>query len=200
MFGNRERESPDRRVRRTRRAIRQALVDLILIKGYEAVTVTDLINRADVGRSTFYAHFADKEEVLFSSLDELAELLRLVPATRSGTLLSFSLPLFQHLHEQRRLARALLGRRGAAVVRLRGEQIMAAVVRDELMAALPSEIPPPASLDMIVTCVTGAFMALMRRWADGELVATPAEMDAAFRAVVIPGLDAILTTRRSHPM
>ncbi|MCC5575666.1 TetR/AcrR family transcriptional regulator [Microtetraspora sp. AC03309] len=200
MSGTPRRESSDRRVRRTRRAIRQALVDLILTKGYEAVTVTDLINRADVGRSTFYAHFTDKEEVLFSSLDELSDLLRLDPASRSDRLLSFTLPMFEHLHEQRRLARALLGRRGGTAVVARGEQIMAAVVRDELLAALPEGSPPPASLDMAVICVTGAFMALLRTWADGELVATPAEMDAAFRAVVLPGLETVLAVQRGRPM
>ncbi|GAA0822149.1 TetR/AcrR family transcriptional regulator [Streptosporangium amethystogenes subsp. fukuiense] len=204
MFGAQERESPDRRVRRTRRLIRQALVELILSKGYEAVTVTDIINRADVGRSTFYAHFTDKQEVLFSSLDELSELLRFTPGYRSETLFSFSLPIFEHLQEQRRLAQALLGRRGSIAVGTRGEQIMAAVVRDELLAALPGKATPPASLDMMVTCVTGAFMALLRRWADGELTGTPAEMDAAFRAVVLPGLEAVLaaaatTEAPAHP-
>ncbi|MEV4746167.1 TetR/AcrR family transcriptional regulator [Streptosporangium sp. NPDC049248] len=204
VFGAQERESTDRRVRRTRRLIRQALVELILSKGYEAVTVTDIINRADVGRSTFYAHFTDKQEVLFSSLDELSELLRFTPGYRSETLFSFSLPIFEHLQEQRRLAQALLGRRGSIAVGTRGEQIMAAVVRDELLAALPGKATPPASLDMMVTCVTGAFMALLRRWADGELTGTPAEMDAAFRAVVLPGLEAVLaaaatTEAPAHP-
>ena len=50
---------PDRRVNRTRRALKDALCDLILEKGYEHVTVGDVLDRADVGRSTFYAHFVD---------------------------------------------------------------------------------------------------------------------------------------------
>jgi AcrR family transcriptional regulator len=52
--------APDRRILRTRRSLLDALVGLILEKGYEAVTVQDVIDRADVGRSTFYAHFHDK--------------------------------------------------------------------------------------------------------------------------------------------
>ncbi|WP_220506481.1 TetR/AcrR family transcriptional regulator [Microbispora sp. H10830] len=164
-------------------------MELILEKGYEAVTVTDLINRANVGRSTFYAHFTDKQDVLFSNLEELSSLLRLAPASRPGPLFAFSLPMFEHLHEQRRLARALLGRRGGSAVMARGEQILATVVRDELLAAFPSRSTPPDSLDLMVTCVVGAFMALLRKWADGESTATPAEMDAAFRAVVTPGVE-----------
>lgn len=53
----------DRRVTKTRRAVKDAPVRLILEKGYEAVTVQDIIDRADVGRSTFYAHFVDKDEL-----------------------------------------------------------------------------------------------------------------------------------------
>ena len=58
------RTKPDRRVSRTRRALKEALTDLILEKGYESVTVQDVIDRADVGRSTFYAHFPDKAALL----------------------------------------------------------------------------------------------------------------------------------------
>ncbi|MEU8193460.1 TetR/AcrR family transcriptional regulator [Microbispora amethystogenes] len=199
MVGNPRRESTDRRVRRTRKAVQQALIELVLEKGYEAVTVTDLINRADVGRSTFYAHFTDKQDVLFSNLDELSGLLRLAPAAAPDTLFAFSLPMFEHLHEQRRLARALLGRRGGSAVLARGEQILATVVRDELLAALPPRSTPPPSLDLLVTCVVGAFMALLRKWADGEITATPTEMDAAFRAVVTPGVETALAAGPGRP-
>ena len=54
----------DRRVRKTRKALRDALVELTLEKGYAAVTVGDIADRADVGRTTFYAHFTDKEDLL----------------------------------------------------------------------------------------------------------------------------------------
>src|SRR6186713_3590542 len=62
---------PDRRVARTRRALKDALTDLILEKGYESVTVQDVIDRADVGRSTFYAHFVDKDDLLMAILADL---------------------------------------------------------------------------------------------------------------------------------
>src|SRR4029079_6347017 len=61
----------DRRVGKTRRALKEALTDLILAQGYESVTVQDLIDRADVGRSTFYAHFMDKDDLLMAILADL---------------------------------------------------------------------------------------------------------------------------------
>ena len=56
--------SVDRRVRKTRRALSRALIELVLEKGYEDVSVQDILDRADIGRSTFYAHFESKEMLL----------------------------------------------------------------------------------------------------------------------------------------
>ncbi|MEU6717494.1 TetR/AcrR family transcriptional regulator [Nonomuraea sp. NPDC046802] len=180
--------SGDRRVRRTRRMVQEALIGLILEKGYEAVTVTDIIDRADVGRSTFYSHFTDKQDVLLSNLDELA-FLRPAPAGGPDKLFAFSLPTLEHVREQERLVRALLGRRGGGPVHARGEQLLADLVRDELLAA---GARASAALDLLVVCVVGAFMGLLRAWLDGETNASPAELDGAFRAAVEPGVRAVL--------
>jgi AcrR family transcriptional regulator len=88
---------PDRRVGKTRKALREALTDLILERGYESVTVQDLIDRADVGRSTFYAHFIDKDDLLMSIFAELQ-----VPGpdtsrwTPDDPAFSWTLDLFRH--------------------------------------------------------------------------------------------------------
>ncbi len=161
---------------------------LILEKGYDAVTVTDIIERADVGRSTFYAHFSDKQDVLLSNLDQLA-FLRPAPAGGPGEPFAFSLPMFEHVREQRELVRAVLGRCGGAMMVAHGEKLIAAIVRDELLAA---GARASASLDLLVVCVVGAYIGLLRSWLDGETTASPAELDAAFRAAVEPGVRAAL--------
>ena len=56
----------DRRVQRTRALLLSALLDLIVEQGYEEITVQDIVDRANVGRSTFYAHFLDKRELLLT--------------------------------------------------------------------------------------------------------------------------------------
>ncbi|KAF0845629.1 TetR/AcrR family transcriptional regulator [Nocardia caishijiensis] len=63
-------EHTDRRVRRTRDALHRALIELMIERGYERVTVSDIIERADVGRSTFYAHYRDKDDLLLVSCTE----------------------------------------------------------------------------------------------------------------------------------
>lgn len=192
MSGNSGWKAPDRRVRRTRQAIQRALIELILEKGYDAVTVSDVIDRADVGRSTFYAHFTDKRDVLFDNLEELAVFLKAGCRTEPERLFAFSLPMFEHVDEQRDLARVLLGRRGGAVIITRVEQILSRIVREELLAALPPGVRPPATLDLVTACVVGAFMALLAQWVDGAVSATSRQMDAVFHEVVGPGVEAIL--------
>lgn len=63
----------DRRVRRTRAALRKALVELVLDKGFQAVTVEEITERADIGRATFYAHYRDKEDLLVGIVRDLAQ-------------------------------------------------------------------------------------------------------------------------------
>ena len=61
----------DRRVRRTRRRLRDALIQLIMEKGYDNVTIQNITDAADLSRATFYLHYTDKDELLASSLEEM---------------------------------------------------------------------------------------------------------------------------------
>ncbi|GAP05952.1 transcriptional regulator, TetR family [Anaerolinea thermolimosa] len=63
----------DRRVTRTRRHLREALMQLILEKGYDAVTIEDITERAELGRTTFYLHYRDKEDLLLESIEATAQ-------------------------------------------------------------------------------------------------------------------------------
>src|SRR5262245_23066722 len=63
----------DRRIQRTRDLLHQALISLMIEKGYEVITVQDIIDRANVGRSTFYAHYVGKQDLLVSGLKGLSK-------------------------------------------------------------------------------------------------------------------------------
>jgi AcrR family transcriptional regulator len=66
----------DRRVQRTQDLLREALLSLIREKGFDALSVQDIIDRANVGRATFYAHFDNKQDLLLSGFDGLRESLK----------------------------------------------------------------------------------------------------------------------------
>src|SRR3954466_12612335 len=103
----------DRRIQRTRQLLLQALFSLIQEKGFDAVTVQDIIDRADIGRSTFYVHFVDKEDLLVQAMDPFSADLkeRQRKALREGrgsdeTAFGFSHELFSHADGHREVFRA----------------------------------------------------------------------------------------------
>ena len=112
----------DRRVRRTRELLRQALVSLILERGYEHLSVQDILDRADIGRSTFYAHYRDKDQLLLSGFDEaFAALAADIPNAETtsgqrGDFLVAAHALLEHAQGHRQLWKALVGKPGAELV------------------------------------------------------------------------------------
>ncbi len=93
----------DRRVQKTKRLLSDALVALILEKGYANVSIQDIIDRANVGRSTFYLHYENKEQLLLWGHDHLKKLI----LEDGDTRIEF-LDFYQHLAESESLARSIL--------------------------------------------------------------------------------------------
>ena len=183
--------TPDRRVRRTRAALRDALLDLMAEHSYDAVTVQDIIDRADVGRSTFYNHYTDKDALL---RDGFADLRAIVSppgaaATTRHRALRFSLPLLTHVHQQQRLVRALFGNGGATPVVRQIEELLVDVVRGEL-----SDETGPADgrvpIEAQARYVVAAHLALMQWWLASQPDFGPDEVDRMFHTLVVPGLRA----------
>src|SRR5262245_10363668 len=184
-------KSTDRRVRRTRRALREALIELTLERGWDDVSVLDVCSRADVGRSTFYTHFADKDEVLLSGFEELRESLR--AHARHGeardAVLGFVRGLFEHVKGSGRLFRALVGRRaGAAAHQQAFRKFVHGLVRDDLIAAFPEEPRVEASARYIA----GGISELLIWSVDGHSAPRAAELDDACARLTGP----ILATLR----
>jgi AcrR family transcriptional regulator len=184
-------------VRRTRRLLQQALIDLIAHKGYDAVTVQDIIDRADVGRSTFYLHFVDKEQLLLSGVDELREFLaeqqrRVLSSSPSWTehRLGFSLAMLEHAQSHHRLYKAMVGKRGGAVVHRLMREMIADLVRSEITAALPRRRTTGTRLEAVVEYAVAAFMALLGWWMDNDMPCSAAEMDQLIRTLSAPGIAA----------
>src|SRR5258705_13839638 len=98
----------DRRIQRTQQLLRGALLSLIQERGFESLSVQDIIDRANVGRATFYAHFDNKEDLLASGIDGLRASLQerqrhaLLQSTGADErLFGFSRELFEHANEHR---------------------------------------------------------------------------------------------------
>jgi AcrR family transcriptional regulator len=166
--------SRDRRVRRTRRQLRDALVALILERGWDAVSVQDVCARADVGRSTFYVHFADKEELLLSGFDELHAALQ-AERRGDGGPFGFVDALIEHAEENLRLYRAVVGRKSGRHVVRRFRDVVLRLVEADL-AALAVDGRHRAAVALYVT---GGFVELLTSWLD-----RPASMERGEVAIV----------------
>src|SRR5208283_550628 len=135
-----EKALPDRRIQRTRQLLLSSLLELILEKGYETITVQDIIDRANVGRSTFYSHFQDKEHLLLSGSERLGDLLEEFRA-RSGAGESnwdLSLAIFRHAEQQRQAFKALLGRQVGRLVLDRIEGALDLCLNEHFRRMIPS--------------------------------------------------------------
>src|SRR6476619_2813789 len=142
---------PDRRVARSRRALKEALTDLILERGYESVTVGDVIDRADVGRSTFYAHFLDKDDLLMAILADLE-----MPApdqttwTPDDPAFGWTLQLFRHFGSGRRLFKAVASSQTSAMARRETIRRLEDLARAELSRLQAARKLDPFRLEMVV--------------------------------------------------
>lgn len=173
----------DRRVARTRTRLKAALLALIQERSYAGITVGDITQRADVGRSTFYVHFQSKEDLLFDGFEGalLALAERESPrGSRAG--FRFSLPLLQHIGTQRRFALATLVQGANARIRKKTLAIFANVVRHELARAAPRRQSGDARLlEAQVHAVAGAFLGLASWWLSEGSRLSAAAVDEVFQ-------------------
>ena len=165
----------DRRVARTRTALYDALISLILSKGYVAITVQDLIDEANVGRATFYAHFTSKEDLLARSLERVRDIL--VDAV-SREEESWSLALITHVAQFRPVYVAIAGIEASDILRGAIRRIIAAFVVDHLqpVRGIPAELQAQH--------VAGVFMTLLGWWLDRRPSLRPSAVDELFRRLL----------------
>ena len=189
----------DRRVHRTEQLLRTALVSLIEEKGFETLTVQDIIDRANVGRATFYAHFDNKEDLLVSGFDglrtALKELQRQAHSRTTSSderLFAFSHEMFAHIAEYRKVFRAMVGKRSGALVQQLLQKIVVDLVRDDLKPMVGRRDDRSASAEAVVQFVTGGFFGLAMLWATGKLPVSVEEVNALFRRLAMPGVKAAL--------
>jgi AcrR family transcriptional regulator len=185
----------DRRVDRTRQLLRAALFSLIQEKAYEALSVQAIIDRANVGRATFYAHFDGKQALLLSGFDELLESLRACqrraranPGPPEEDFFAFSKEMFTHAQAHRPIFRAIAGRPSGAVVTQQLRRVVVEAMRGELPAGGGAGRTPLS--DARVQFLAGAFMSLLVWWLETSARLSVDDVDSLFRQLAVPALKA----------
>jgi AcrR family transcriptional regulator len=203
---NPENPKVDRRIQRTKTALRNALVELIEEKGYDAVSVEEITQRANLGRATFYLHYKDKEDLLLEEFIDMAqervEVLSEIPmsALQQGEASADSantdpiLPLlavFKHASENAALYRILLRGGGSPRMGDRIRTIIANSVNAYVAAKKqndPTPINPQVPIDMLAAYFSGALLSSLNWWLQQESPPTPEEMTQMFQRLFFPGV------------
>jgi AcrR family transcriptional regulator len=185
----------DRRSKRTRQLLNQALLGLMLEKRYDEITVQDIIDRANVGRSTFYAHYLDKEDLLVSEFTRVLDALvqHIDRGEREGQLAPPNLaPFFGHVQEHYPLYKALVRGGMMNLLYKKGHERLRQNIKQHLGAFIRPEHTPAVPLTLLADYTAGAVLMILTWWLDNEMPYTPEQMDAMFRQLVLPGVLATL--------
>jgi AcrR family transcriptional regulator len=191
-------KAPDRRVARTQKLLRDALHSLIREKDYDAIVVKEILDRANVGRSAFYTHFRDKDELLASSIQDI---LGSVPPPHakhlhggSDGILWFSLPVFQHIQQHRATGGLKMGARGRAVLHGQLQRVLVDLIAEEVrkrfLGRRKSAGLMPAGL--FAQFVASTFILVLDWWVDNRSSIAAEEANHIFRALIVPTLAATL--------
>ena len=169
--------APDRRVRRTREALRVALLDLLVERDWDAIDVQSLCERADVGRSTFYLHYEDRTALLRGAFDDLrAGLL-------AGAALDVLPGLLAHVEAQRAVFVALLGRRSGRPVQEHFIAMLVDLFRDTEVASVdPTE--PPWAAEARAHALAGALFQTLVWWLGSQPMLPARSVEDWFRRLI----------------
>lgn len=188
----------DRRIQKTRDALRDALADLMSEKPYEDITVYELTHRANVSRSSFYVHFQDKDDLLISGFQEIGvnssdDLFEMRPD--GSPYPDFSSVLFRGTERWKDAARACWCSEtsNAATAHLRNMLVI------QTREWLKSIRPPlsPADLESTVHYLSSALQGLLTWWVKNDFPYPAEVVSEHFNRLAVSGLQSILPSQDS---
>jgi AcrR family transcriptional regulator len=182
----------DLRVRKTREALGDALVSLMVEKPFDSIKVQDVLDRAGVGRSTFYVHYRDTHDLFMSDAEEFFEMIamalprRNAPSERVAPVSE----LFSHLTEMKKFHEAIFasGKLPDILELARGHFARGIELR---LAQIPrGAAVPVAQRAAVAHAHAGALISLLQWWMAGGMARPPKEMDDLFHQMVWSGVSA----------
>ncbi|MGB7539687.1 MAG: TetR/AcrR family transcriptional regulator [Anaerolineales bacterium] len=172
-------EGKDRRIRRTRRALRDALMGLILERDFDAITIQEITDRADLNRATFYLHYKDKQDLLFRSMQEIFDDLaaRMKPPTGENFRIDVppegAVRMFEHIAENADFYRVALGEKGLASFLARVRAFLYEVSRQRLLMLQPDRTQYKIPLEVAASHSAGAIIGMTTWWLNSGIPLSP---------------------------
>jgi AcrR family transcriptional regulator len=187
-----EKRDTDRRVQRTLLMLSDALFALIVERGYDAITVQDITERANIGRATFYLHYHDKEQLLEESIlsffDDLTKHVETAPDF-SATYQSLLIHVFQHVAERHQLYYALFHEGGPPSIVIRMQKWLASLIQHRVLRSRIEQSTREVDAELLAMHCAGSLLALVIWWLDHDLTPAAEQMGYLFWQLVAPGIN-----------
>ncbi len=180
----------DRRVLRTRDRLGDALVDLLLEKHFDDITVQEVLKRAQVSRSTFYEHYRDKNDLFLSDVDDFFQKMASL-LTRSNDRSDRVAPVaefFTHVAEARDFYSALVESGRAQDVKELGEAHFACGIEQRLEEQARARSLSKETRSALAHAFAGSVFSLLTWWLQQRMSKSPREMDDLFHGLVASGI------------
>jgi AcrR family transcriptional regulator len=188
----------DRRIQKTQNLLREALASLIREKPYDSIAVQEILDRANVGRSTFYMHFRDKDELLVSGIHDMLRSVQSPTSPSSAKsyerIIAFSLPIFEYVQQHRGMGEARMGARGRAIIHEHLRKVLAELIADDVRKQVQGRRKAAGEIrsDLLVQYVASTFILVLNWWVENRSPLPPKEVNDLFRALIVPTLAATL--------
>jgi len=184
----------DRRTQKTNQAIHEALMSLMSKKHYDEITIQNIIDKANIGRSTFYSHYATKDELLFESIEPMLEMVNncIIKYIECGGMYSEIATvsaLFEHLKENSHMLKRLIKAESSTLffdrIALRCNKQIEKYLSTKLASGLTSQIP----LSLLTHHISTTMVGLIKWWSNNDMTYSPTEMNQFFHELISPCLN-----------
>jgi AcrR family transcriptional regulator len=184
----------DRRTRRTRQLLRDALLALLKNKRYEDISVQDIIERAEVARSTFYMHYLHKDDLLVgkwgvfaSNLGHHAELMS--DDVKDTQSMFPTRVWFQHIQAQDHILKTIARDSAMDLAMKTLHSILRSDIQAKVQSHISEDSPIPPSL--VMDYIASSLMTIIKWWVRNDMSYPPQRMDEIFQQLVMPGVFSI---------
>jgi AcrR family transcriptional regulator len=179
----------DRRIRRTRDRLGDALMKLALEKPFDAITVQDVLDRAGVSRSTFYVHYNDKDDLFISDIDEFFEGMATMLSRRTdpSNRVAPVRELFAHIADASQFHEAIVASGNIHAVLELGQGHFARGIEQRL-AELQRARGITAERHAVAQALAGALLSLLSWWIKAKMPTSATHMDDLYHQVVWTGI------------
>ncbi len=185
-------EKIDRRIRRTRKLLAQAVIELVAERDYDAITIRDITERADIGYATFFRHYESKDDLMLAALmeitGELESLARQAADAHTGDYFQREgYLIFKHVKENSALYRGLLNSQWSRHLIRKLSVPLVARIQIYNQQYFPADTETAVPVDIAVFyCVQGVF-SLIDWWLEHDMSYPPEEMAKIYDRLVIQG-------------